>query len=107
MAKDFSNFSNPSSWFLGQSVHYVNGIVFGLMFALLAYNKLPTFVRKGKSLQKGLVFGVTIQTIISLGFLFPYVYAAKPASACSASAKTRSARTPSTGSCPSPCSCGI
>ena len=74
VAKDFSNFGNPSSWFLGQSVHYVNGIVFGLMFALLAYNKLPTFFAQLKSVQKGIVFGIT-QTIISLGFLFPYVYA--------------------------------
>jgi hypothetical protein len=74
VAKDFSNFGNPGSWLIGQSVHYVNGIVFGLLFALFAYNKLPTFYPKLKSVQKGIVFGVT-QTIISLGFLFPYVYA--------------------------------
>ena len=74
VAKDFSNFGNPGSWLVGQSVHYVNGIVFGLMFALFAYNKLPTFHPKLKSVQKGLVFGIT-QTIISIGFLFPYVYA--------------------------------
>ena len=74
VAKDLSNFGNPSSWFLGQSVHYVNGIVFGLMFALIAYHKLPTFLPQLKSVQKGIVFGIT-QTIISIGFLFPYVYA--------------------------------
>ncbi|HZX54339.1 MAG TPA: hypothetical protein VFE86_06645 [Ilumatobacteraceae bacterium] len=61
---------------MGQSVHYVNGIAFGLMFALLAYKTLPTFFPKMQSLQKGMVFGL-IQSIISLGFLFPYVYAPK------------------------------
>lgn len=71
-----SDFSNVGSWFLGQSIHYVNGIVFGLIFALLAYKTLPTFLPKMKSVQKGLVFGVG-QTIVSLGFLFPYVYAPK------------------------------
>jgi hypothetical protein len=76
VAKDFSNFGNPSSWFLGQAIHMVNGVVFGILFALTAYNKLPTFMSKMKSVQKGLVFG-TIQTIVSLGFLFPYVYAPK------------------------------
>ena len=74
VAKDFSNFGNVGSWFLGQSIHMVNGIVFGIMFALIAYKSLPTFMPKMKSVQKGLVFGV-VQTIISIGFLFPYVYA--------------------------------
>ena len=76
VASDFSNFGNPASYWLGQSVHYVNGIAFGLMFALLAYKTLPTFFPKMQSLQKGIVFGL-IQSIISLGFLFPYVYAPK------------------------------
>lgn len=76
VAADFSNFGNPASWFLGQSIHYVNGIVFAYMFAFIAYNKLPTFLPRMKSVQKGMLFGVT-QSIISLGFLFPYVYAPK------------------------------
>jgi len=76
VAADFSDFGNPASWFLGQSIHYVNGIVFAYMFAFIAYNKLPTFMPKMKSVQKGMVFGIT-QSIISLGFLFPYVYAPK------------------------------
>ena len=71
-----SSFSNVGSWFLGQSIHMANGIVFALMFAFLAYNKLPTFFSRMRSVQKGLVFGTT-QSIVSLGFLFPYVYAPK------------------------------
>jgi hypothetical protein len=54
----------------------VNGVVFALLFALISYNKLPTFLPKMKSIQKGLIFG-TVQTVVSLGFLFPYVYAPK------------------------------
>ena len=76
VAADFSNFGGPSSWWLGQSIHYVNGIAFALLFALVAYKSLPTFFPKMKSVQKGIVFAIT-QTIISLGFLFPYVYAPK------------------------------
>ncbi len=76
VAGDFSNFGNAASWFLGQSIHFTNGIVFALMFALVAYKSLPTFLPKMKSVQKGLVFGV-VQTIVSIGFLFPYVYAPK------------------------------
>ena len=76
VAADFSDFGNPSSWWLGQSIHYVNGIAFALLFALVAYKSLPTFFNKFKSVQKGMVFAI-IQTIISLGFLFPYVYAPK------------------------------
>jgi hypothetical protein len=71
-----NGFGNAGSWFVGQSVHFTNGVVFALMFALIAYNKLPTFMSGMKSVQKGLVFG-TVQSVISAGFLFPYVYAPK------------------------------
>ena len=66
--------ASAGSWLVGQSILYVNGIVFGLMFALIAYNKLPTFFPQLKSVQKGIVFAIT-QTIVSIGFLLPYVYA--------------------------------
>ena len=64
------------SFAVGQSIHFINGIVFGLWFALVVYNKIPTFFAKMKSIQKGLLFAI-VQTIISTGFLFPYVYARK------------------------------
>jgi hypothetical protein len=76
VAPDFSDFGNTGSFFVGQSIHFVNGIVFALIFALLAYKTLPTIGRKYASLQKGIFFGI-VQTIISVGFLFPYVYAPK------------------------------
>jgi hypothetical protein len=74
VAKNFSNFGNPGNFFVGQSIHFVNGVVFALLFALLAYKTLPTIGRKFTNVQKGIAFGI-VQTIISVGFLFPYVYA--------------------------------
>ena len=71
-----SNFGNAASFAVGQSIHFVNGIVFGLWFGLVVYNKIPTFFAKMKSIQKGVLFAI-VQTIISTGFLFPYVYARK------------------------------
>ena len=68
--------ATSASFFVGQSIHFVNGIVFGLWFALVVYNQIPTFFPKTKSIQKGLLFAI-VQTIISTGFLFPYVYAPK------------------------------
>ena len=50
--------------------------MFGLWFGLVVYNQVPTFFSKAKSIQKGLLFAI-VQTIISIGFLFPYVYAPK------------------------------
>jgi hypothetical protein len=76
VAADFSNFGNVGSFFVGQSIHFVNGIVFGLWFALVVYNQIPTFFPKAKSIQKGLLFAI-IQTIISIGFLVPYAYVPK------------------------------
>jgi hypothetical protein len=76
VAADGSNFGNVGSFFVGQSIHFINGIVFGLWFAIVVYNKIPTFFPKMRSIQKGLLFAI-VQTIISTGFLFPYVYARK------------------------------
>jgi hypothetical protein len=67
---------NAASFAVSQSIHFINGIVFGLWFAIVVYNKIPTFLPKMKSIQKGLLFAI-VQTIISTGFLFPYVYARK------------------------------
>jgi hypothetical protein len=71
-----NNFGNAASFAVGQSIHFVNGIVFGLWFGLVVYNQIPTLFSKMKSVQKGLLFAI-VQTIISTGFLFPYVYAPK------------------------------
>lgn len=60
-----------SQYFAGQSVHFVNGIVFAILFGVLAHSQLP-----GKHVVKGLLYGV-IMTIVSVGFLVPYAYVPK------------------------------
>jgi hypothetical protein len=60
-----------SQYFAGQSVHFVNGIVFAILFGVLAHSQLP-----GKHVVKGLIYGV-IMTIVSVGFLVPYAYVPK------------------------------
>jgi hypothetical protein len=72
-AADFSDYGNTGQFFVGQSIHMVNGVVFAILFALMLRAKIPTFAAKMQSLQKGLLFGVSL-AIISMGFLVPYVY---------------------------------
>jgi len=60
-----------SQYFAGQSLHFINGVVFAMLFAFLAHAKLP-----GKHVQKGLIYGV-IMTIVSVGLLVPYAYVPK------------------------------
>jgi hypothetical protein len=75
-AADFSDYGNAGQFFVGQSIHMVNGVVFAILFVLTLRAKIPTFGPKMKSLQKGLIFGVVL-AIISMGFLVPYVYVPK------------------------------
>jgi hypothetical protein len=71
--KDFSNWGNASQFFVGQSVHMVDGVLFGILFAVLAHGMMPIKASKTANLQKGLLYG-TVLAIISAGFLVPYVY---------------------------------
>jgi hypothetical protein len=73
----FKQFNTTGAFFVGQSLHMINGIVFAILFALLAHSKLPprgsdTFANLGKGLVYSVILG-----IISMGFLVPYVYAPK------------------------------
>lgn len=62
---------STGAFFIGHSLHFVNGIVFGILFGVLARGLLP-----GPSVVKGLLYGV-IMTIISAGVLVPYAYVAE------------------------------
>ena len=73
---DFSDYGNAAQFFVGQSIHMVNGVVFAILFVLTLRAKLPSFGTKMVSIQKGLLFGVVL-AIISMGFLVPYVYVPK------------------------------
>jgi len=61
-----------SQYFAGQSIHFVNGIVFAILFGVIAHAQIPV---KGH-VSKGLIYGV-VMTIISVGFLVPYAYVPK------------------------------
>lgn len=74
----FTDGSNAAGmFFAGQALHFVNGIVFAMLFGLIARHSLPF---SGKTnignISKGLLYGV-IMTIISAGLLVPYAYVAE------------------------------
>jgi hypothetical protein len=52
-------------------MHYVNGIVFTILFGMDARAKLP-----GSHVIKGILYGVVL-AIVSIGFLVPYAYVPK------------------------------
>ena len=57
-----------AQYWAGQSMHYVNGIVFTILFGMVARAKLP-----GSHVIKGVLYGVVL-AIVSVGFLVPYAY---------------------------------
>jgi len=68
-----ASWGNPiAQYFTGQSMHFVNGIVFCILFGVIAHKAIPV----ANHVVKGLIYGV-IMTIISIGFLVPYAYAPK------------------------------
>ncbi len=61
-------------FFVGQALHFVNGIVFAILYGLIARHSLPfNKDSNGGNISKGLLYGV-IMTIISAGLLVPYAY---------------------------------
>lgn len=61
------------AFFVGHTLHFVNGIVFGILFGILFRAMVPIKNTNGGSISKGLLYGV-IMTIISAGLLVPYAY---------------------------------
>lgn len=64
---------SSNAFFVGHTLHFVNGIVFGVLFGILARDMLPGRNTPSGSIVKGLLYGV-IMTIISVGLLVPYAY---------------------------------
>ncbi len=60
-------------YFLGMWAHYLQGIVFGLVFTLLVYPNLPGPMTVGANLVKGLIWGWTLW-IVSSSFVMPLLY---------------------------------
>jgi hypothetical protein len=62
------------SFFVGQALHFVNGIVFAILWGVLFREDVPPKTTGlGANVSKGLLYGV-IMTIISAGLLVPYAY---------------------------------
>lgn len=72
--EDFTIAGTNAGWlfFSGQALHFVNGIVFAMLFGIFAHKQIPA---KGH-VTKGVIYGV-IMTIISAGLLVPYAYVAE------------------------------
>jgi hypothetical protein len=69
-------FGTPASYFVGQSIHFVNGVVFTILYAALALHVLPFRNTHGGNILKGILYSVVL-TVISLGVLVPYAYVPK------------------------------
>lgn len=68
-----SKYGTAGSFFVGEFVHFLNGVVFVFLFAILMYNRLPFGRRRAAALWKAMAFSV-ILTLISAGILVPLVY---------------------------------
>jgi hypothetical protein len=71
-----SKFGDTGSFFVGQSIHMVDGVVLTILFVALIHGRIPLPNTNVGNLLKGLIYG-TVLAIISAGFLVPYVYAPK------------------------------
>jgi hypothetical protein len=65
--------TSAASFFTGNALHFTNGIVFAILFAILARPMMPFRNTHGGNILSGLLYGV-IMTIISAGLLVPYAY---------------------------------
>ena len=76
LAVPAETFGTTGSFFAGQSLHYVNGIVFAILYAVLALPLMRFRNTHGGNVVSGLVYSVVL-TVISLGVLVPYAYVPK------------------------------
>jgi hypothetical protein len=76
LAAPTEEFGTVGSFFAGQSLHFVNGIVFAFLYAVLVLPMMPFRNNHAGNLLSGLSFGV-VMTIISVGVLVPYAYVPK------------------------------
>ena len=69
-------FGDPASFFAGQSIHMVDGVVFAVLFSIMVRSRIPLPNTRLGTIGKGLIYS-TVLAIISMGFLVPYVYVPK------------------------------
>jgi hypothetical protein len=63
--------TSSDSFFVGHSLHFVNGVVFAVLWGVLFREDVARWVKN--NIARGLLYGV-IMTIISAGLLVPYAY---------------------------------
>lgn len=73
LAVPTEDFGTTGSFFAGQTLHYVNGIVFAVLYAVLARQMMPFRNTHAGNVLSGLLFSLVL-TIISVGLLVPYAY---------------------------------
>ncbi len=69
-------YGTAASFFVGQSLHFVNGVVFAILYAVLALPLMPFRNTRGGNVLSGLLYSL-VMTIISVGLLVPYAYVPK------------------------------
>lgn len=73
LAAPGSEFGSASSYFVGLSFHYINGIAFAILFFATAHSVIPLPDTKLGDVGKAVLYA-TVLTIISTGVLIPLVY---------------------------------
>ena len=76
LATPAEEFGTTGSFFAGNSLHFVNGIVFAILYAVLALPIMPFRNTHGGNVARGLLYSVVL-TVISLAVLVPYAYVPK------------------------------
>jgi hypothetical protein len=69
-------FGSPASFFVGQSIHMVDGVLFAILFVVLVRSRIPLPNTNMGNVGKGLVYSM-VMALVSAGFLVPYCYAPK------------------------------
>ena len=59
-------FGSPASFFVGQSIHMVDGVVFAILFVVLVRSKIPLPNTNMGNIGKGLIYSM-VMAIISAG----------------------------------------
>ncbi|MGD9701171.1 MAG: hypothetical protein AB7J47_08580 [Acidimicrobiia bacterium] len=62
---------SSDAFFVGHSLHFINGIVFAMLWGIMFREDVARFIKS--NVVRGLLYGV-IMTIISAGLLVPYAY---------------------------------
>jgi len=73
LAAPATEFGSGSSYFVGLSFHYVNGIAFAILFFATAHSVIPLPNTKLGDVGKAVLYSVVL-TIISTSVLIPLVY---------------------------------